>query len=65
MKRQGKKGSVIFKGTLCSAIRDTHETCIIVAGIYLFISFVPQHATLLSVAWVVTISYLYILYSRG
>lgn len=50
---------------LLHSFSDWIAIAVIVAGIYLFISFVPQHATLLSVAWIVTISYLYIRYSRG
>lgn len=37
---------------------------IIVAGVYIFICFVPQYAALLSFAWVVVVSYVYIKYNR-
>jgi len=37
---------------------------VIVAGVYIFICFVPQHAALLSFAWVVVVSYVYIKFNR-
>lgn len=37
---------------------------IIVAGVYIFICFVPQYAALLSFAWVIVVSYVYIKYNR-
>lgn len=37
---------------------------LIVIGIYLFVRFVPDYAALLSVAWVITISVIYIRYNK-
>lgn len=37
---------------------------VIVAGVYIFICFVPQYAALLSFAWVIVVSYLYIKFNR-
>ncbi|PEI02322.1 hypothetical protein CRM79_03340 [Pantoea agglomerans] len=37
---------------------------VIVAGVYIFICFVPQYAALLSFAWVVVVSYVYIKFNR-
>lgn len=36
----------------------------IVAGVYIFICFVPQYAALLSFAWVIVVSYVYIKFNR-
>lgn len=37
---------------------------VIVAGVYIFICFVPHYAALLSFAWVVVVSYVYIKFNR-
>jgi hypothetical protein len=37
---------------------------VIVAGVYIFICFVPQYAALLSFAWVIVVSYVYIKFNR-
>ncbi len=37
---------------------------VIVAGLYIFICFVPQYAALLSFAWVIVVSYVYIKFNR-
>ncbi len=37
---------------------------VIVAGVYIFICFVPQYAALLSFAWVILVSYVYIKFNR-
>ncbi len=37
---------------------------VIVAGVYTFICFVPQYAALLSFAWVIVVSYVYIKFNR-
>ncbi|ERM07839.1 hypothetical protein L584_03250 [Pantoea agglomerans Tx10] len=37
---------------------------VIVAGVYIFICFVPQYAALLSFAWVIVFSYVYIKFNR-
>lgn len=37
---------------------------VIVAGVYIFICFVPQYAALLSFAWIVVVSYVYIKFNR-
>ncbi len=37
---------------------------VFVAGVYIFICFVPQYAALLSFAWVIVFSYVYIKFNR-
>ena len=37
---------------------------VIVAGVYIFICFVPQYAALVSFAWVIVVSYVYIKFNR-
>jgi hypothetical protein len=37
---------------------------VIVAGVYIFICFVPQYAALLSFIWVTVVSYVYIKFNR-
>lgn len=37
---------------------------VIVAGVYIFICFVPQYTALLSFAWVIVVSYVYIKFNR-
>jgi len=37
---------------------------VIVAGVYIFICFVPQYAALLNFAWVIVVSYVYIKFNR-
>jgi len=37
---------------------------VIVAGVYIFICFVPQYAALLSFTWVIVVSYVYIKFNR-
>lgn len=37
---------------------------VIVAGVYIFIFFVPQYAALLSFAWVIVVNYVYIKFNR-
>lgn len=37
---------------------------VIVAGVYIFICFVPQYAALLGFAWVIVVSYVYIKFNR-
>jgi len=37
---------------------------VIVAGVYIFICFVPQYAALLSFAWVIVVSFVYIKFNR-
>ncbi len=37
---------------------------VIVAGVYIFHCFVPQYAALLSFAWVIVVSYVYIKFNR-
>lgn len=37
---------------------------VIVAGVYIFICFVPQYAAPLSFAWVIVVSYVYIKFNR-
>ena len=37
---------------------------VIVAGVYIFICFVPQYAALLSFAWIIVVSYVYIKFNR-
>lgn len=37
---------------------------VIVAGVYIFICFVPQYAAFLSFAWVIVVSYVYIKFNR-
>jgi len=39
-------------------------SAVIVAGVYIFICFVPQYAALLSFAWVIVVSYVYIKFNR-
>ncbi|ASG38390.1 hypothetical protein CES92_05215 [Enterobacter roggenkampii] len=37
---------------------------LIVIGIYLFVRFIPGHAALLSVVWVIVISVIYVKYNK-
>lgn len=37
---------------------------VIVAGFYIFIRFTPGHAALLSMTWVIIVSYAYVKYNR-
>lgn len=37
---------------------------LIVAGLYIFIRFIPEHAGLLSISWVTIVYYFYIKYNR-
>ncbi len=37
---------------------------VIMAGLYIFIRFIPEHAGLLSISWVAIVSYVYIKYNR-
>jgi len=37
---------------------------VIVAGLYVFIRFIPEYAALLSITWVVVVSCVYIKYNR-
>lgn len=37
---------------------------VIVAGVYIFICFVPQYTALLIFAWVIVVSYVYIKFNR-
>ena len=39
-------------------------SAVIVAGVYIFICFVPQYAALLSFAWAIVVSYVYIKFNR-
>ena len=37
---------------------------VIVAGLYIFIRFIPEYAAFLSITWVVVVSFVYIKYNR-
>jgi TRAP-type uncharacterized transport system fused permease subunit len=37
---------------------------VIVAGLYIFIRFIPEHAAFLSITWVIVVSCVYIKYNR-
>jgi len=37
---------------------------LIVAGVYIFIRFIPEHAAIISIIWVMVVSYVYIKYNR-
>ncbi len=37
---------------------------VIVAGVYFFIRFIPSYAALLSLAWIIVVSFIYIKYNK-
>jgi len=37
---------------------------LIVAGVYIFIRFISEHAAIISIIWVMVVSYVYIKYNR-
>ncbi len=37
---------------------------IIVAGVYIFIRFIPGYAALLSLSWIIIVSFIYIKYNK-
>ena len=37
---------------------------LIVAGVYIFIRFIPEYAAIISIIWVMVVSYVYIKYNR-
>lgn len=36
----------------------------VVAGIYIFVRFIPNYAAFLSISWVIVVSFIYIKYNR-
>ncbi len=37
---------------------------VVVVGIYIFVRFMPNYAALLSISWVIVVSFIYIKYNR-
>ncbi len=37
---------------------------LIIAGVYIFILFIPEYAAIISIIWVMVVSYVYIKYNR-
>lgn len=49
---------------LIQSFFDLIPFAVIMAGLYIFIRFIPEHAGLLSISWVAIVSYVYIKYNR-